>query len=86
MENHVSLVALAGRDVVNFHPKSDTDLFNFLLKMKRRRPKQIESLYHLSLGYQLDIGHSVRTIDECTEMAAKDITIINPILIESREP
>ena len=82
-EAHVSLVAVGGYGRGELHPKSDIDLL-ILIENETLAPKdKIESFITFLWDINLDVGHSVRTIDESTEMAAKDITVITN-LIESR--
>ncbi|MCW8355770.1 [protein-PII] uridylyltransferase [Marinomonas pontica] len=82
-EVHVSLVAVGGYGRGELHPKSDIDLL-ILIENETSAPKdKIESFITFLWDINLDVGHSVRTIDQCTEMAAKDITVITN-LIESR--
>ncbi|MCW4631355.1 nucleotidyltransferase domain-containing protein [Marinomonas rhodophyticola] len=83
LESNVSLVAVGGYGRSELHPKSDIDLL-ILIDNEALAPKdKIEAFITFLWDINLDVGHSVRTIDECTEMAAKDITIITN-LIESR--
>lgn len=82
-EAHVSLVAVGGYGRGELHPKSDIDLL-ILIENETLAPKdKIEAFITFLWDINLDVGHSVRTIDESTEMAEKDITVITN-LIESR--
>lgn len=82
-ELQVSLVAVGGYGRGELHPKSDIDLL-ILMENETSAPKnKIEAFITFLWDINLDVGHSVRTINECAEMAAKDITIITN-LIESR--
>ncbi|WOD06831.1 nucleotidyltransferase domain-containing protein [Marinomonas sp. GJ51-6] len=82
-ENHVSLVAVGGYGRSELHPKSDIDLL-ILIENETSAPKdKLENFITFLWDINLDIGHSVRTIDECTTLAEQDITIITN-LIESR--
>jgi [protein-PII] uridylyltransferase len=83
VESHVSLVAVGGYGRSELHPKSDIDLL-ILIENETSAPKnKLEDFITFLWDINLDIGHSVRTVDECAEMAEKDITIITN-LIESR--
>lgn len=82
-ETNVSLVAVGGYGRSELHPKSDIDLL-ILIDNETSAPQQkLEAFITFLWDINLDVGHSVRTIDECTDMAANDITIITN-LIESR--
>ncbi len=82
-EKNVSLAAVGGYGRGELHPKSDIDLL-ILIENNTEAPKeQLEAFITFLWDINLDIGHSVRTIDECTQLAASDITVITN-LIESR--
>ncbi|BFM51029.1 [protein-PII] uridylyltransferase [Marinomonas sp. THO17] len=82
-EKHVSLVAVGGYGRSELHPKSDIDLL-ILVDNETSAPKdKLESFITFLWDINLDIGHSVRSIDDCIEIAKQDITIITN-LIESR--
>ncbi len=83
IENHVSLIAVGGYGRSELHPKSDIDLL-ILIENETSAPKdKLEAFITFLWDISLDIGHSVRTINQCTDMAATDITVITN-LIESR--
>jgi len=73
---HCCLVALGGYGQRELAPYSDIDvMFLYSEKAGEAAPALFrEVLYHLwDLGFQ--VGHSMRTIDECIELAGKDLTI-----------
>lgn len=80
----LSLVAVGGYGRKEMHPSSDVDL---LVLLEKEPNAEIESklsdfvteLWDLGL----EIGHSVRTLDECISEATADLTVITN-LIESR--
>ncbi|MCK5916881.1 MAG: [protein-PII] uridylyltransferase [Cocleimonas sp.] len=82
--NIASLVAVGGYGRREMHPASDIDLL-ILLNVEPNTQEQallsdfITALWDLGL----EIGQSVRTLNECIEEAEKDLTIITN-LMESR--
>lgn len=82
--NQCALVAVGGYGRGELHPASDVDIC--VLIQDRAAAENdpslgawITSLWDLGL----DIGHSVRTIDDCEQEAASDLTVITT-LMESR--
>jgi [protein-PII] uridylyltransferase len=79
-----TLIAVGGYGRRELHPASDIDLL--LLLPASPSPEGCEriSAFITSLwDIGLDVGHSVRTLDECLELASTDQTVITN-LIESR--
>jgi len=81
MSSEVSLVAVGGYGRNELHPHSDIDL---LILAERHVGKDLgDSLSQfitLLWDLKLDIGHSVRTIEECIEQARADVTIATNLL------
>ncbi|MDQ2075321.1 [protein-PII] uridylyltransferase [Marinimicrobium sp. ABcell2] len=81
----ISLEAVGGYGRCELHPHSDIDLL--LLTTSRDTLKQtqdnIEQLLTLLWDIGLEIGHSVRTLSECVDIAKDDITVATN-LMESR--
>jgi [protein-PII] uridylyltransferase len=79
-----SLIAVGGYGRGELHPHSDIDI---LILFDRADPeeyqKSISGFLTFLWDIKLDIGSSVRTIDECFELSKTDITIATN-LIESR--
>jgi len=83
-DSSAALIAVGGYGRAEMHPCSDVDL---LLLLKDEPTSELEaklsdfltSLWDLGL----EVGHSVRTIEQCVEEAAEDLTIITN-LMESR--
>jgi [protein-PII] uridylyltransferase len=79
-----ALIAVGGYGREEMHPASDVDLL-ILLKHEPNETEQeqlsnfVTTLWDLGL----EIGHSVRTLDECINEARNDLTVITN-LIESR--
>jgi len=81
---NVALIAVGGYGRQEMHPLSDIDLLILLDKaidpeLGERISRFVTQLWDL----KLEVGQSVRTLDECVEEAKKDLTIITN-LIEAR--
>ena len=68
------LFALGGYARRELHPGSDIDLM-ILGRDPRRHKADIEAFLRNLYDLNLDIGHSVRTVKDCTVQAANDITV-----------
>lgn len=81
---HASLVAVGGYGREEMHPASDVDLLILLASEPDPTEEEALSSFVTTLwDLGLEIGHSVRTLDECIEEASNDLTIITN-MIESR--
>ena len=79
-----SLVAVGGYGRQEMHPASDVDLLILLANDPDTEAEQNLSDFVTRLwDLGLEIGHSVRTLEECVTEAANDLTVITN-LIESR--
>jgi [protein-PII] uridylyltransferase len=78
----VSIVALGGYGRDEFCPYSDVDLlFLYAPESKSLVNDVLQGLFYLLLDLKLEIGHSVRTIDECMELSSgEDVTILTALL------
>lgn len=76
----LALVAVGGYGRGELHPKSDIDLLIVLGENCRDCNRLLERFLTLLWDIGLDIGHSVRTVDECVERARQDITILTNLM------
>ncbi len=84
MPKTMSLVAVGGYGRGELYPASDVDLL--LLAPEGLEPAsaaKIETLIGLFWDIGLDVGHSVRTPEQCLEEASRDITV-QTALLEAR--
>lgn len=79
-----TLIAVGGYGREEMHPASDVDLLILLAEEPAEQAQETISRFVTRLwDLGLEIGHSVRTLDECITEASNDLTIITN-LIESR--
>ena len=80
----VALVAVGGYGRGELHPGSDIDLMLLLRSEETELTRRhIEKFIMTLWDSRLEIGHSVRTVDECVAESEKDITVATNIM-ESR--
>ncbi|GAB5414697.1 MAG: [protein-PII] uridylyltransferase [Congregibacter sp.] len=82
-EQKISLVAVGGYGRGELHPHSDIDLLILRDDSEGQESQRLESFLTLLWDLGLQIGHSVRSVDECIAQAAADVTVLTN-LIESR--
>lgn len=83
-EDDIVLIAVGGYGRRELHPGSDIDIFILLEKQESAALAENISRYFTFLwDIGLDLGHSVRTLDECWQEGNGDITIATSFL-ESR--
>ena len=80
----VSLVAVGGFGRGELHPRSDIDLMILIPpRMDKSTSQEIEKFLMFLWDIGLEVGHSVRTVNDCKQEARKDITVATNIM-ESR--
>ena len=79
--NHISLIAVGGYGRGELHPHSDIDLLILLEETNRDLHREnISAFITLLWDLGLEIGHSVRTVKECVEIAKGDVTVATNLL------
>lgn len=77
----ICLIAVAGYGRKELHLYSDIDLLILLSKKaNKNNEKCIENFISFAWDIGLEIGHSVRTFDECIDLAKEDIGIFTNLL------
>jgi len=85
-ESDIALIAVGGYGRAELHPASDIDLL-ILTTAKQDTETHAENIEQFLLflwDMGLEVGHSVRTLSDCTEQAEADITIATN-LMEARQ-
>ena len=84
LQRQVALCAVGGYGRGELWPGSDIDLLILLPgPLEKGASERLESLISLFWDIGLEVGHSVRTVDECLEEAANDLTV-QTALVEAR--
>ena len=80
--DHICLLAVGGYGRAEMHPHSDIDLLILVQDdaVAEQYHDEIETLITQLWDTGLAIGHSVRTLQQCTELAAQDITVATNIM------
>jgi len=81
IQESISLLAVGGYGRGELHPYSDVDLLLLIDEPLAEQPLESISLFLTQLwDVGLEIGHSVRTLKQCRELAQQDITIATNLL------
>ncbi|WDZ98174.1 [protein-PII] uridylyltransferase [Herbaspirillum sp. WKF16] len=81
MPADAALVAVGGYGRGELFPHSDVDVLILLPQAPDGAEKEkLESLVQLFWDIGLEIGHSIRTVDECMDESAADITVQTSLL------
>jgi len=84
LTQEIALIAVGGYGRGELHPKSDIDLMILLKEEENQLTRDLlEKCLMLLWDIRLEIGHSVRTVQECIDESTKDITVATNIM-ESR--
>ena len=71
---HVALLAVGGYGRGELHPESDIDLL-VIAKNPKRHATEISDFLRDVFDLNIEVGHAVRTVRDCKQKAADDITI-----------
>ncbi len=82
-EERIALLAVGGYGRGELHPGSDIDLLLLVDEDAQAQHAAIEGFITLLWDIKLDIGHAVRTVEECVEAARRDLTVCTTMM-ESR--
>ena len=81
LPSHASLIAVGGYGRGELFPYSDVDVLILLSKPADEAQRAVlESLVQQFWDLGLEVGHSIRTIDECLTESAADITVQTSLL------
>lgn len=82
-QNRISLIAVGGYGRGELLPESDIDLLILLERSHHGYSDKIQDFIRFLWDLGLEVGHSVRTINECRTQAALDVTVLTAMM-ESR--
>lgn len=76
----LALVAVGGYGRGELHPHSDVDLLVLIGDDQQENTASLEKFLTLLWDIGLEIGHSVRTVEQCREAAKADITVVTSLM------
>ncbi|MEE8265237.1 MAG: [protein-PII] uridylyltransferase [Acidiferrobacterales bacterium] len=80
-DGKIALVAVGGYGRGELHPASDIDLLVLLDKTGHDRISAfVEAFVRFLWDMGLDVGHSVRSLKDCAQLAKKDITVTTNLM------
>ena len=80
-EYQISLIAVGGYGRGELHPHSDVDLLLLTQsKVDKVLEEKISAFITQLWDVKLDIGHSVRSVQECIKQAIKDVTVATNLM------
>jgi [protein-PII] uridylyltransferase len=74
------LVAVGGYGRGELHPQSDIDLLILLEKASSKTDDAIGRFLTFLWDIGLEVGHSVRTLDDCESQARADVTVLTTLM------
>ncbi len=79
--NDIALIAVGGYGRGELHPRSDIDIMLLAEpKALEKHAPELEKFLMFLWDLGLEIGHSVRTLDDCVEQGRADITVATNIM------
>ena len=82
----MDLLAVGGYGRAELHPHSDVDIGILLqAEVSDQQTMDLSAWVTQLWDLGLDIGHSVRTVDDCEREAANDVTVITNLMVMYRK-
>ncbi len=80
-DQNICLIAVGGYGRGELHPYSDIDLLCLVSEQTRTdNNEKIQAFFTALWDAGLEVGHSVRTLNECITLAKEDITVITNMM------
>jgi [protein-PII] uridylyltransferase len=76
----VDLIAVGGYGRGELHPQSDIDLLVLIESASNKTDDAIGSFLTFLWDIGLEVGHSVRTLDDCEAQARNDVTVLTTLM------